>query len=127
VDRLGWSNLLKIGHCEEDYPKSWPRVLQDQQSSACIVALNEELNKLHDSLIVIASDCEFGILWKIIPEADWDKRYKASGIYWHKDLKSQNLLVHCYHPKAMKIGRFEKAALRDILRLARAHLKPLAI
>jgi len=61
-DRWGWSNLFKIGSRSENDPGKWPQRLRDDQRDICATSLSEEFAKLHNSLIVIASNRRFDVL-----------------------------------------------------------------
>jgi hypothetical protein len=60
-DSWGWSNLLKVAGSAGP-PHDWPPVLIESQRPACIAALQEEIARLRDSLIVVTSEKEYGIL-----------------------------------------------------------------
>jgi hypothetical protein len=126
VDRWGWSNLLKIAGNKGD-PGEWPTVMKEQQRGACSIALKEEVDHLKDSLILITSDDEFGILHSFLPAQNyWCKEFNNDARFlWLRDPKTGNLYVHSYHPNFMRRkGFFDIAAARTI-ELARRELPPL--
>lgn len=66
-DLWGWSNLLKIAGTAGS-PRAWPLGLIERQLPACITALKEEIAQLRDSLIVVASSDDYGILPQVVAE-----------------------------------------------------------
>ena len=120
--RWGWSNLLKVAGTAGE-PGDWPAALIEGQRTACITALQEEIARLRDSLIVVASGNEFGILYQTVAEESrWDKQARESNIYWFRDGIAGNTYVHCYHPQYMSKQNFFEAAVTDIVRLAQETL-----
>lgn len=136
-DRWGWSNLLKIGWSVGN-PNQWrPPVepqLKDAQRDICVIALREEFEKLHGSLIVICSGNTFGVLEspdffpRLVPQwqknyADnWNRDREETGVWWFIDPNSGNLYVHGYHPNYAVINNFWGSALRYTIHLARTLL-----
>jgi hypothetical protein len=120
TDRWGWSNLLKIGW-SAGAPETWPSRLVERQQGACAAALRDELGQLRNSLVFVGSLDDFGILgealggvpaWHGTPD-------EQSGIWWHRDEGSGNLLVHGCHPNAARRGHFTELALERAVLLAR--------
>ena len=100
-----------------------PNALIEGQRAACIKAFQEEIAPLRDSLIVVTSVNEYGILYKAVAEESrWDKQPRESNTYWFRDRIAGNTYVHCYHPKYMSKQRFFEAAVADVVRLARETL-----
>jgi hypothetical protein len=121
-EQWGWSNLLKVAGTTGE-PAVWPAALIEGQRAACITAFQEEIARLRDSLIVVASGNEYGILYKtVVEESRWDKHPRESRTYWFCDRIAGNTYVHCYHPKYMSTQRFLETAVIDIVRLARETL-----
>jgi hypothetical protein len=120
-DAWGWSNLLKIAGSYGE-PHTWPAWLVDEQRAACAAALREELGNLNESLIVIVSDKEYGILYEITGDKDWNKDVRPSRTYWRHDPRTGNTYVHCYHPKYMALKGLFEPAVNDVVRLARETL-----
>lgn len=122
--RWGWSNLLKVAGTIGP-PGEWPAALIDGQRAACRVAFREEIARLRDSLIVVVSGNEYGILYdSVAEEAKWDKQPRESKIYTLHDPASGNTYIHCYHPKYMQLNGFFDAAVNDVVQLARETLPP---
>lgn len=123
-EKWGWSNLLKVAGSAGS-PARWPDALIDGQRTACIAALREEIARLRDSLIVVTSANEYGILFKAVAEENlWDKQPRQSNIWWLRDPVSGNTYVRCYHPNNMQQRNFFEAAVNDVVRLARETLPP---
>ena len=122
--RWGWSNLLKVAGTFGP-PDHWPVALIDRQRAACIVALQEEIARLRDSLIVITSRNEYGILYDTVAEeARWDKKPRKSKTHVLHDPVTGNTFVRCYHPNYMVQKAFFEAAVTDVVQLARETLPP---
>jgi len=132
-DSWGWSNLLKIGWSSIDNPVRWPRPLREDQRDVCASALCEEFAKLKNSLVVVASRDEFGILAKSFPRLlpQWRTEYndnfigdynEQTSVWSFTDPKSGNLYIHCDHPGYFVRARerFWGSALGRIIHLARA-------
>jgi hypothetical protein len=114
----GWSNLLKVAGTVRE-PQYWPAVLIETQQAACIIAFQEEIARLRDSLIVVTSGNDYGILYKAVAEESrWDKQPSESKTYWFHDRIAGNTYINCYHPKYMSTQGFFEAALTEIVRLA---------
>jgi hypothetical protein len=120
ADRWGWSNLLKIGW-SPGAPADWPSQLIERQQGACAAALREELGQLRNSLVFVGSLDDFGILGEApggVPAWHGDDD-KATGIWWHRDEASGNLLVHGNHPSEARRGLIGELALERTVFLAR--------
>ena len=135
-ERFGWSNLLKIGWSDGN-PNQWrppiAPLLIDEQREACVTSILEELENLHDSLIVIATANAFGVLedielfprlveeWQSDYQQNWQKSYyEQTGVWWFKEVRSRNLYVHCFHPgyAVRASDSFWGSALGRIINLA---------
>jgi hypothetical protein len=129
IDQWGWSNLLKVGWSKGN-PTNWPRALMMRQTEACIAALYEELMALRNSLVIVATYNTFAILDAVLPKvipswdtSSWQRDHEeAAGLWWLKDPKSNNLYVHCYHPRAAVIYKFWGTMLGCTVKLARCAL-----
>ena len=123
-DLWGWSNLLKIAGVRES-PEKWPSSLIDRQRAACIAALKEEIVRLRDSLIVVASTYHYGILYEVFGEERlWNKNDRPGGTYHRRDPVTGNIFVHCYHPRPALQKRFFDEAVAEIVGLVRQRLPP---
>jgi hypothetical protein len=129
-DRWGWSNLLKIGWSVGS-PDEWHPKLLDEQRDICVTALREELEPLHNSLIVAVSANPFGVLdssrlfprlvpnWQAKYDDNWDRSHEETGCWSFTDPNSGNLYIHCYHPNyPLNAGEWG-SALGYIIHLAR--------
>jgi hypothetical protein len=103
------------------------------QRDMCAISLSEELEQLHHSLVVIASNETQNVLdhdrvfsqlipnWKPNFEDNWRKHYhEQTGLYWFYDQRSGNLCAHGYHPRPTMQQGFWGAALGRTIQLARA-------
>lgn len=120
--RWGWSNLLKIAGTKGE-PGTWPRNLIAGQLEACVAALREEIAKLRQSLIVVVSNDDYGILHHVVgPKELWDTQPRSSRLHFRHDSVSENTFVHCDHPKYMRLSGSFDAAITDTVRLAQETL-----
>jgi hypothetical protein len=121
-DRWGWSNLLKIAGTIGT-PHSWPPALIDGQREVCVAAFREEIAKLRNSLIVVTSARDYGIIYEVAgPNHLWDTKPRESQLFFRQDVASGNMFVHTYHANYMRQrGIFDKA-VADTVRLAREML-----
>lgn len=73
---------MKIGWSAGE-PENWPARLIERQQAACAAALREELTRLRQSLIVVGSQDDFGILGEalgVLP--DWHGEHdEATGLW----------------------------------------------
>jgi hypothetical protein len=74
---------------------------------ACAASLKEEINRLRNSLVVVASLKEYGIFWPNFgSEPEWNKeREKETWTWWRLDTHNNNLLIHTYHPRFLTTKR----------------------
>jgi hypothetical protein len=126
-DRLGWSNLLKLGW-DEGSPSKWPQALIKGQASVCIDALKEEFAHLRESLIFVASGGHHGVLYPATAGLEfWDTSYeqkKDGCLWWRQDAMSGNLFVWGYHPENMRYEGVSDLALDTTVKLSAKYLKP---
>jgi hypothetical protein len=98
-------------------------MLIELQRNNCKEALREELSRLRESLIFVASNPEFGILYPVVgDETKWNKDHQDDGIWWLKDNLHGNLFVHGYHPSHARRRRFYDAKLKRAITLTRSLL-----
>lgn len=118
----GWSNLLKIAGTKGP-PGNWPAALIAMQREACLAAFREEISKLRNSLIVVTSENEYGILLDVAGSRElWNTTPRESQIFFRHDPVTGNTFVHAYHPKYMRQRNFFEAAVADTIRVARETL-----
>jgi hypothetical protein len=110
----GWSNLLKVAGSAGS-PDTWPLSFREKQRPASLLALQEEIGRLRDSLIVVVSANEYGILDRTVGERDgWDTHVIEStrGKAGVRKLRGPmgNTYLHLPHPNyMMRRGVFDSA------------------
>ena len=120
----GWSNLLKIAG-KEGSPSDWGRDLVPAQRDAGVDALREEISALRDSLVIITSGQEFGVIYSVLPKLkNWDTVNRPGCTYFLHDPDSGNAIVHSYHPKYMQMKRHFDSAVEETIYFAKTKLKP---
>jgi hypothetical protein len=121
--RWGWSNLLKLAWSEGE-PKNWPSDIKKGQREVSIAALQEEFENLHQCLVFIGSGGDYDVLYPVVGDKElWNKeKQDETGLWWLKDKKSENLFIHGYHPKPMKLEGIFDAALDAAVKLTTEHL-----
>jgi hypothetical protein len=109
----GWSNLLKIAPEKHD---QWPRPFVEFQHGSNVVALQEEIAPLRQSLIVIASEKDFGLLDELVPKGiEWDKTDRP-GQTWRLFVpETGNLFIHSYHPGNLNRRNHFNDAVEEIV------------
>jgi hypothetical protein len=123
-DRWGWSNLLKVAGTQGS-PNSWPPTLISGQRDVCVAAFREEVVRLKQSLIVVTSEKDYGILHEVAGDRElWDTTPRKSQIYFRHDSVSGTLFVHTHHPNYLQRKVFFDDAVADTILVARKVLAP---
>jgi hypothetical protein len=102
----GWSNLLKVAGSAGS-PDTWPLSFSEKQRPASLSAFQEEIGRLRDSLIVVVSAKDYGILDGSVGERDgWDTHVIEStrGKVEVRKLRGPmgNTYLHLPHPNYMR-------------------------
>lgn len=106
MERWGWSSLFKIAYNDNAIgPDQWPRGFFDAQKDVCAVALRHEFNQLRNTAIFIGAKDDGNMLSVVLPNAEWDRRYEADGIWFWNDPRTRNSYVWGYHPKAARTAK----------------------
>ena len=79
---------------------------------------------MRQSLIFIASHEGHRIVPEsIVDKKLWDTEFEATaGFWWYKDPQTENLFVHGYHPKYMRLQRFFDEAIDQTVKLTKRKL-----
>jgi hypothetical protein len=120
----GWSNLLKIAGTSGP-PGAWPQKLIEGQRPACVSAFREEIRRLNNSLILVTSANEYGILHDSVAAGGrWVKRGE-NGPHVLSDSVSGNTYVQCNHPNYLAQKRTFAVVIDEVILAARETLPTL--